>query len=291
MNSTRSELWKQRASSAAIKGKAAARKASEQAQDLSDRAKQAPSSVSVQRVVERTADAAEVAATSARRAADRSREAALKAQPHVQRAANQARDAATSGVAATHAAATATRGAADKAQAATRHRRDVWQTKQQYRQLGGRYPRTAWLLWTFLGLVGAHRVYLKSIASGAIRLATTIGCWLLAYFAAQFVFPSTGLRTVVSLARDDWDVGQTAQGMQQRMLIMVGIMIVGIVAPFVLWLLDIPWVARTLRRRNTTANQALRLQTTATGSTGQLAADDVADAPAPKDQMSPALRQ
>lgn len=269
----RSKAWKQRANNAVTKGRAAARKATDGAQDLAEKAQQAPSSPSMHRVVQRTADAAEATVTATRRIADRSREAALNAQPHSQRAAAQVRGAAASGLAATQAAATATRGAADKAQAAARDRKDLWQTKQQYRQLGGRYPRTAWLLWLFLGLVGAHRVYLKSIGSGVVRLATALSSWLLAYAAAQFVFPSTGLGMVLSLARSGGDVGQTAEGMQQRTLIMVGIVIVGVVAPFVLWLLDVAWVSRTLNRRNAAADQVLALQT-AELAAGQLPADD-----------------
>lgn len=143
--------------------------------------------------------------------------------------------------------------------------KESYAAHSHFRALGGRLPRTAWLLWGLLGLLGAHRAYLKSWQSATQRCVVTVVLWASTVFLAKDVIP-----TVVSQFLPDLVATGTAEiqsnlatptravdgvidaGREGLVLILVliGFAVLLAFTPVILWLMDIPWVARRLRVAN-----------------------------------------
>jgi TM2 domain-containing membrane protein YozV len=155
------------------------------------------------------------------------------------------------------------------------HRTQSRQERARYRRAGGRVPHRAWLLWVFLGPLGAHRFYLRSWVAGVKRALTTLCCWIASVVALTQVLPglmvgllpdalNTGISTfAVAPWAPQLALVATGQALRSGVTIILVVVIASLVLlmlPSFLWLVDAFWIGRNLRRRNTQAGHVIAAQ-------------------------------
>lgn len=124
---------------------------------------------------------------------------------------------------------------------------------EAFARAGGRHPRTAWLLWLFLGSAGGHRFYAKSMKSGMLRLviflvALSVALGALAYGVSRVLavrenaeFENLGdVLQVIYLTTRMPSIWHTVSSVATVCAAVVGI----------LWLIDASLMSGWLIRRN-----------------------------------------